>query len=144
VPRENGRKNPRARLAGTVRITRFYVGTAGWSYLQWDKEFYPKGIKSHEKLAHYATRFNAVEQNNSFYHSPTAEQFTHWESQVPAHVRFAIKASRYITHTRKLNSAEQTVPRFLDAITLRNPGPVFFQLPPNFSLNIERLTVFLE
>ena len=125
-------------------MTRFYTGTAGWSYLRWDKEFYPKGMSAAEKLAFYATRFNAVELNNTFYHVPPAEQFMDWESQVPASFRFAVKASQYITHTKRLKDSAETLPPFLEALELQKKGgPVLFQLPPNFKASVPRLGEFL-
>ena len=126
-------------------MTDFYIGTAGWSYLRWDKEFYPEGLSAEQKLAFYATKFNAVELNNSFYHTPKAEQFLAWEAQVPKHFRFAVKASRYITHTKRLRAPEETVPRFAEALALRKKhGPVLFQLPPRFTRDLERLEQFLK
>ena len=125
-------------------MTKFYIGTAGWSYLKWDKEFYPKGIKADEKLAYYSTQFNAVELNNSFYYTPSSEQFANWESQAPASFQIAVKASRYITHVKKLKDSAETLPKFLDIISLKKPGPIFFQLPPNFPLNLDRLKEFLK
>ena len=124
-------------------MTRFYVGTAGWSYLKWDKEFYPKGTKTSEKLAYYAQHFNAVELNNSFYRTPTPEQYTEWEAHAPANFRFAMKASRYITHVKRLKEPLETVPHFLNHIDLKKPSPVFFQLPPVMPLDIDRLQAFL-
>lgn len=125
-------------------MTRFYTGTAGWSYLRWDKEFYPKGIRAADKLAFYATCFNAVELNNTFYHVPPPEQFVDWESQVPAAFRFTAKASQYITHTKRLKNPAETLPSFLKALQLqKKAGPVLFQLPPNFKVNVSRLSEFL-
>lgn len=125
-------------------MTKFYVGTAGWSYLRWDKEFYPKGIKATEKLAYYATRFNAVELNNSFYHTPSPEQFMKWEADVPESFRFAVKASHHITHSKRLKDPEKSLPPFLDSLKLQNQeGPVLFQLPPTMKADIPRLRAFL-
>ena len=125
-------------------MTQFYVGTAGWSYLRWDKEFYPRHIKREQKLAYYASCFNAVELNNSFYHVPPPEQFLNWEQQVPAGFKFSIKASRYIIHIKKLNNAEEILPPFFAALKLsRKSSPVFFQLPPGFAFNPDRLHAFL-
>ncbi len=126
-------------------MTRFYVGTAGWSYLQWDKEFYPKVTKSNDKLNYYARQFNAVELNNSFYRMPEAEQFLAWEAQVSQHFRFAVKASRFITHIKRLKEPQNTLPPFSAALALQQQaGPVFFQLPPVMPLDLERLHNFLH
>jgi uncharacterized protein YecE (DUF72 family) len=126
-------------------MTRFYIGTAGWSYLRWDKEFYPKGTKAADRLTFYATQFNTVELNNTFYHVPVPEQFVDWENQVPASFQFAAKAAQYITHTKRLKDPAETLPSFLKALKLqKKAGPVLFQLPPNFKINVPRLTEFLE
>ena len=125
-------------------MTQFYIGTAGWSYLKWDKEFYPEGTKSLEKLSYYASQFNAVELNNSFYHLPSSEQFLAWQKQVPSGFSFSVKAPRYITHLKRLKDPEETLPAFLDVISLKDSGPLFFQLPPTFPLDIDRLDKFLK
>lgn len=123
----------------------FKIGTAGWSYLKWDKEFYPKGTKAAEKLKYYASQFNSVELNNTFYNLPAKEQFAEWEKQVPAEFEFAVKASRYITHTKRLKEADKILPPLLEAISLqKKKGPVLFQLPPAFPQNLERLEAFLK
>jgi uncharacterized protein YecE (DUF72 family) len=125
-------------------MTQFYIGTAGWSYLRWDKEFYPAGMKAADKLAFYATRFNAIELNNTFYHVPPPEQFVDWEHQVPASFRFAVKASHFITHTKRLKDAGETLPSFLDALQLQQKaGPILFQLPSTFKVDLPRLRAFL-
>jgi uncharacterized protein YecE (DUF72 family) len=68
-----------------------------------------------------------------------------WEEQVPSSFRFAVKASRYITHIKKLKDADETLPEFLDAVRLQKQGgPIFFQLPPSFPVNLERLEQFLK
>jgi uncharacterized protein YecE (DUF72 family) len=124
-------------------MTKFFIGTAGWSYLRWDKDFYPKATQADEKLAFYSSQFNAVELSNSFYHTPSPEQYLTWQHEVPANFLFSVKASRFITHIKRLKDAEDTLPPFLETISLKRKNPVFFQLPPSFSINLERLTRFL-
>ncbi|MDP9128188.1 MAG: DUF72 domain-containing protein [Pseudomonadota bacterium] len=125
-------------------MTQFFVGTAGWSYLQWEKEFYPPGLRGDGKLAFYAGRLNAVELNNSFYRAPTADQLTKWASKVPTSFRFAIKAPRVITHIQRLQKTEGALSALLETLgKCKMGGPLFFQLPPVFPLDLERLADFI-
>jgi len=126
-------------------MTRFYVGTAGWSYLKWDKEFYPKDVKSADKLAFYATRFDAIEINHSFYHTPSVAQFKAWEKVVPGRFLFALKGPSYVTHIKRLMEPEKTLPSFLKPIAAQSKGgPILFQLPPNLPIDMTRLETFLK
>jgi uncharacterized protein YecE (DUF72 family) len=126
---------------------RLYVGTAGWSYGGWDKIFYPEKIRStHERLAFYAQSFNAVEVNYSFYHLPKPETCAKWADTVPRHFLFAMKASRFITHVKRLQAVEEAWEKFLASVrTLGDRlGPILFQLPPSFQADHKRLEGFLE
>jgi len=121
------------------------IGTSGWHYDHWVGPFYPDGMKADDFLAFYAERFDAAEINNSFYQLPSAETLAHWRDTVPAGFRFSAKASRYITHMKKLKDPEASLARFLERIAVLDPklGPLLFQLPPNWHANVERLEAFL-
>jgi uncharacterized protein YecE (DUF72 family) len=122
------------------------VGTSGWHYKHWKNTFYPPDTKDAGQLGYYITRFDTVELNNSFYRLPKASVFADWEKAVPAHFLFAVKANRYITHLKKLNPDEGTVEQFLDNVAaLGNKlGPILFQLPPGWKMNLERFEHFIS
>jgi uncharacterized protein YecE (DUF72 family) len=123
-----------------------YIGTSGWTYSGWRGRFYPKAFPQKNWLPWYAERFNATEVNGSFYRTPTLEAVTTWRNQTPPDFRFAWKASKFITHWKRLsgrcvNSIELMASRL--AVLGPKCGPVLFQLPPNFRANAERLEAFL-
>lgn len=126
-------------------MTELRIGTSGWAYPHWAGTFYPSDLPDSEWLSYYAERFTSVELNNSFYQLPAAATLEHWRNTVPAEFTFAVKASRYITHMKKLNDPKDTVPRFLRRMDMLGPklGPVLFQLPPRWGCNPERLHHFL-
>lgn len=94
----------------------------------------------------YARSFSSVEINNSFYHLPERETLEHWRDAVPRDFVFAVKASRYITHMKKLKDPLPSAARFFDRIAALGPklGPILFQLPPRWKFNEERLHDFLR
>ena len=123
-----------------------YVGTSGYSYKEWKGSFYPKDIVAADMLTYYAERFKTVEINNTFYRMPTEKVLVQWTEQVPESFTFALKASRRITHLKRLQNVEdevtyllQTVPALGDKL-----GPMLFQLPPNSKKDMDRLEAFLE
>jgi uncharacterized protein YecE (DUF72 family) len=123
-----------------------HVGTSGWQYDSWRGPFYPKDLPKRAWLAHYATRFPVVEVNNSFYQLPKEETFDRWRNEVPDGFRFAVKASRYITHIRRLRDCRAPVELFWSRATRLGDklGPVLFQLPPNFKADPGVLAEFLR
>jgi uncharacterized protein YecE (DUF72 family) len=126
---------------------RVWIGTSGYVYPHWRKGvFYPAGLKQREELGFYAARFPTVELNNPFYRLPTPEMFLRWRETTPEDFRFAVKASRYITHIKRLHDVAQEVALFMDRAVLLGPklGPVLFQLPPNQQLDLPRLDNFLQ
>lgn len=130
---------------GGRRSLKVLVGTSGWSYKEWKGSFYPEKFPSEEMLRFYATRFAAVEVNNSFYRIPNERVLTTWTGQVPDQFRFVLKASRRITHNTRLADEDGSLEYFLRAV---NPlgerlGPTLFQLPPNFKKDVNRLQNFL-
>jgi uncharacterized protein YecE (DUF72 family) len=125
---------------------RAYIGTSGWSYPHWRGVFYPKALRGEAWLNHYATFFETVELNNTFYQLPEASTFRHWYREAPRKFVFAVKGSRFITHMKKLQKPRGALHRFLRrvAILKEKLGPVLFQLPPRFRVNPERLADFAD
>ncbi|MBD3241324.1 MAG: DUF72 domain-containing protein [Chitinivibrionales bacterium] len=126
---------------GTVRI-----GTSGWNYNHWKGPFYPAKIRAHDMLPFYLEHFRTVEVNNSFYHLPSREVFEQWRNTAPERFVFSVKASRYITHMKKLKDPHQGLSRFMKAAggLETKLGVVLFQLPPRWSFDEQRLSAFLE
>ncbi len=123
-----------------------WVGTSGWSYDHWIGPFYPKGTAASAFLPFYARRFASVEINSTFYGLPKSATLQSWLAQTPSGFLFACKASRYITHMKKLKDPEAGLASFLAAIEPLGPklGPILFQLPPRWRLNAARLEEFLQ
>ncbi len=128
-------------MAAEVRI-----GTSGWHYAHWRGPFYPERCSGENMFACYLRHFDTVEINNSFYRLPTAETFDSWRETTPHNFRFAVKASRFITHNKKLKDPANPLERFFPPVCeLREKlGPILFQLPPRWRVNVERLEEFLS
>jgi len=125
---------------------KIHIGTSGWNYKHWQGPFYPEALSQKEWLSFYTNQFHTVEINNSFYQLPERTTFENWRDTVPGGFIFAVKASRYITHLKKLKEPKEALERFLDrAEMLANKlGPILFQLPPRWNFNHERLKSFLN
>jgi uncharacterized protein YecE (DUF72 family) len=125
---------------------RLWVGTSGFGYKEWRGKFYPERFPAKEMLRFYASRFAAVEINNSFYRLPKETVLQSWAEQVPAEFRFVLKAPRRITHTKRLKDAGAEVENLFSVATAlgSSQGAVLFQLPPNFKKDVERLQTFLS
>ena len=123
-----------------------HIGTSGWHYKHWLGPFYPPNLPPAKMLSYYAQHFDTVEINNSFYRLPTTEALKTWCRETPRDFCFAVKASRYITHNRKLKDPQNAADKFLTVIENleRRLGPILFQLPPSWKLNLERLDEFLS
>ncbi len=121
------------------------IGTSGWSYDHWKGPFYPADVAAHDLLGHYARSFDTAEINNSFYRLPERKTLRSWLDAVPDGFVFSAKASRYITHQKKLKDPRQSTRKFLRRIAVLGDalGPILFQLPPRWSFNEERLAQFL-
>jgi uncharacterized protein YecE (DUF72 family) len=122
------------------------IGTSGYVYPHWRKGvFYPLGLAAKQELAYYAARFRTVELNNPFYRLPTPEMFIRWRERTPSDFDFAVKASRYITHIKRLHNVADEIALFMERATVLGPklGPVLFQLPPTQQLDTVRLRNFL-
>lgn len=123
-----------------------HIGTSGWNYDHWRGPFYPEELPTHQWLDYYSERFHTVEVNNTFYQLPKKSTFRQWREASPAGFIFAVKASRYITHMKKLKEPKESLCNFLENVRLLEDklGPILFQLPPNWKFNEERLAAFLE
>jgi uncharacterized protein YecE (DUF72 family) len=124
------------------------IGCSGWNYAHWRELIYPKGLPPSKWLEHYATLFDTVEVNNTFYRLPRVEAVARWVEQTPPEFVFTVKSSRYLTHIKRLTDLDAGVKRFYAHIAplARSPkmGPVLWQLPGNFRRDDERLRAALE
>jgi uncharacterized protein YecE (DUF72 family) len=121
---------------------RVCIGTSGWHYRHWsDGVFYPAGMKPSAWLTYYGQHFDSVEINNTFYRLPDRRVFEHWHDTTPANFTFAVKASRFITHVKKLVHPEEYVARFLERASGLGEKlhVVLFQVPPSWAFNQSRL-----
>lgn len=121
------------------------IGTSGWSYSHWRGGFYEWGLAREQWLRYYASRFSSVEINASFYRLPAAETLRDWKTEVPRGFVFALKASRHLTHMKKLRPAPEALERLLACADVLGAGlgPILFQLPPRWHANPARLEEFL-
>jgi uncharacterized protein YecE (DUF72 family) len=127
-------------------MTEIRIGTSGYVYPHWRKGvFYPTGLPARQELAYYSERFRTVELNNSFYRLPTPEMFVRWRDNTPSDFDFAVKASRYITHIKRLRNVADEIALFMERASLLGAklGPVLFQLPPTQQIDTARLRDFL-
>lgn len=123
-----------------------YVGTSGYSYKEWKGSFYPESIPAKDMLSYYASRFNTVELNNTFYRMPQESMIETWKSQVPDSFRFTMKASQLITHFKKLKDAARETKIMLQRYAAFEDlmGAVLYRLPPDMKKDIKRLETFLK
>ena len=122
------------------------VGTSGWTYDGWRGPFYPRDVPKKEWLAWYATRFPTTEINGSFYRTPSLAAVQAWRDQTPKNFVFAWKASKFITHCKRLSEqSENSIALMETRLVALAPKvvAVLFQLPPQFAKNRERLAAFL-
>lgn len=124
----------------------YWVGTSGYSYKEWKGSFYPEKLPAKDMLQFYGTQLSSVEINNTFYRMPTGKLLTGWLEQVPEQFRFSIKASRKITHFKRLKGVEEEMEYLFRTLETMGPrlGVVLFQLPPNFKKDLERLEGFMK
>ena len=122
------------------------IGCSGWQYTHGRGDFYPAELPASRWFAHYAVTFDTVEINNSFYRLPSAETFAKWREQAPPHFLYAVKASRFLTHMKKLKDPDDPLARFFENVKELGPrlGPILYQLPPRWPLNLERFEIFLR
>ncbi len=117
------------------------IGTSGWQYRDWRGAFYPRGLPASQWLESYAERFCTVEVNGTFYRLPERHVFEAWERRTPGAFEFAVKASRFLTHVRRLQDPAPAVERLLERARALGPklGPVLLQLPPTLPRELGRL-----
>ena len=124
------------------------IGCSGWNYADWRALVYPQGLPPSRWLEHYATLFDTVEVNSTFYRLPRREAVARWVEQTPEGFVFAIKASRYLTHVKRLRDVRPGAARFYERLEplLHSPkmGPLLWQLPGNFRRDDDRLRSALE
>jgi uncharacterized protein YecE (DUF72 family) len=128
-------------------LPRLLIGTSGYVYPHWRKGvIYPTGLPARQELAWYAERFPTVELNNPFYRMPEPHTVERWRDAVPPAFLFAIKASRLITHSLRLRDSGAALAELETRVALlgEKRGPVLFQLPPTFPLDLPRLDGFLN
>ena len=124
---------------------RVRIGTSGWEYRHWRGRFYPTDLPKDRWLEHYVGEFDTVELNNSFYRLPAGDTFAAWRDRVPHGFAMAVKASRYLTHLKRLRDPGEPLERFWSRARRLDDhlGPVLYQLPPRWHRNPERLADFL-
>ena len=122
------------------------VGCSGWQYKHWRGVFYPAELPASRWFEYYASQFDTVEINNTFYRLPEASTFAEWRKEAPPGFLYAVKASRFLTHMKKLKEPTEPLHRlFQRARRLqRTLGPVLYQLPPHWPANLERLSAFVH
>ena len=123
-----------------------HVGTSGYSYKEWKGPFYPEKLPAAQMLSYYAERLSSVEINNTFYRMPKTSVVENWAQQVPEGFKFSIKASRRITHFKRLKEADEVTEFLLKGVEALGErlGVLLFQLPPNLKCDVPRLEAFCE
>jgi len=121
------------------------IGTSGWHYRHWRNLFYPAQLPSSAMFGWYAEKYDTVEINNTFYKLPTQDALLRWREIAPSRFLFSVKASRFITHIKRLREARDAISLFFSRVELLgdNLGPILFQLPPGWIANVDRLAEFL-
>jgi uncharacterized protein YecE (DUF72 family) len=119
------------------------IGCSGWNYAAWRELFYPKGLPANRWLEHYAEHFKTVEVNSTFYRLAKRDAVARWLTQVPDDFIFTVKASRYLTHIKRLANMGPGIERFYEGIeplvAAKQLGPVLWQFPPNLKRDDEKL-----
>ncbi len=124
---------------------KLHIGTSGWLYKHWSGTFYPEGLKAADRFAYYQKFFDTVELNNPFYRLPVKETFVNWKNEVSDEFLYSVKASRFITHMKKLRDPAESIARFMENVSGLGEklGVILFQLPPRWNINADRLAEFL-
>ncbi|MGH3097845.1 MAG: DUF72 domain-containing protein [Streptosporangiales bacterium] len=117
------------------------IGTSGWQYTDWRDVLYPPGLPQRLWLERYTEWFSTVESNNAFYRLPSVDQFVRWRERTPPGFVMAVKASRFLTHVKRLRDPEEPVDRLLQAVDGLGDrlGPILLQLPPTLQVDLDRL-----
>jgi len=140
-----GRGLPRRSGHSPAQAAEIRVGCSGWQYKHWRGEFYPVDLPLSRWLEYYAQSFDTVEINNSFYRLPEAATFADWHTRVGDDFVYAVKASRFLTHMKKLKDPKGPLDRFFARVVQLEGslGPVLYQLPPGWRVNLDRLNTFV-
>jgi len=127
-------------------MARVWVGTSGFSYKEWKRDFYPSDLPDREMLRYYSSRLRAVEIDSTFYRTPTEKTLDAWRAATPDDFRLTLKASQRITHRQRLKVPSDALTYFLNAAPVLGPrlGMILYQLPPFFRCDAARLRDFLE
>jgi uncharacterized protein YecE (DUF72 family) len=123
-----------------------HIGTSGWQYADWKRRLYPSALPQRRWLEHYGTCFETVEVNSAFYRLPEVQTFEKWRQETPDDFVFSVKASRYLTHIKRLQAPSEPVKKLLSrARSLKSKlGPILLQLPPNLPANLPVLRQALD
>jgi uncharacterized protein YecE (DUF72 family) len=123
-----------------------HIGCSGWVYKHWRGLFYPEKLPQTRWFERYSADFDTVEINNSFYRLPAPDTFAKWRDQAPPGFCYAVKANRFLTQAKKLKDCEEPLERMMSSVRCLGDrlGPMLYQLPPRFKLNLERLEGFLD
>ncbi len=124
-----------------------FIGTSGWTYGGWRGPFYPLEVPKKDWLRYYSGQFPTTEINGSFYRTPSLDAVRAWRDQAPKEFLFAWKASKFITHWKRLSEkCDNSIALMETRLKVLGPktGPVLFQLPPRFTADRERLAAFLK
>jgi uncharacterized protein YecE (DUF72 family) len=128
-------------------MARILIGTSGWHYVSWRGPFYPPGLTSKQQLQYYASQLDSVELNGVFYRTPTPEAVRSWREQTGHDFVFTWKASKFITHWKRLSDRSINSLQLLESrlsLLGDKAGPILFQLPPNFAVDTDRLASFIK
>jgi uncharacterized protein YecE (DUF72 family) len=128
-------------------MARVLIGTSGWHYQSWRGPFFPNGLPLKKQLEYYSAQFETTELNGVFYRTPSLEAVRSWRTQTGDDFVFAWKASKFITHWKRLSeNSVNSLALIEERLSLLGDkaGPVLFQLPPNFEANAERLAAFFR
>lgn len=146
--RPRSANSPRARGQRVgARPARVLIGTSGWHYSSRNGPFFPRGLSAKEHLCFYASQFSTTELNGVFYRTPTEEAVKRWREQTPDGFVFAWKASKFITHWKRLSDRSENSLELLEnrvSLLGNKAGPILFQLPPQFECNEDRFCSFLK
>ncbi len=128
------------------RRGRLFIGCSGWVYASWRGRFYPATLPQSRWLTYYAAHFSTVEMNGTFYRLPEKRTFARWRAETPPGFAITIKASRYLTHLKRLRAPTPPLARLFRRVSALGPrlGPILFQLPGSMRYDPSRLRVFLR
>jgi len=126
--------------------SKIYIGTSGWNYKHWKELFYPAGCPKTKWLEFYAKHYGTVELNASFYRLPKPQTFENWRKRTPDNFIWSVKASRYITHIKRIKDVQEPLERFFSSVELLKEklGPILFQIPPNLTFDEAVLSHFCQ